>query len=109
MNEMMLNLKRGRFRVKGDVVDVFPSWDETAIGLNFLGMTLIAFVHCTLSGEVLGSLDAVDIFPASHYVVEGGMDDALLAIEDELNIQHQHFLTDGRLVEAQRIKSTHQL
>jgi excinuclease ABC subunit B len=100
-----MELKRGRFRVKGDVIDVFPSWDELAVRIELFGDEIdrIVSLH-PISGEVMGSLDAFDVFPASHYVVEGGMDDALLAIESEMKDQHQHFLDQGMLVEAQRIK-----
>ncbi len=100
-----IELKRGRFRVKGDVVDVFPSWDETAIRFEFFGDDIdrICALH-PVSGDVLSQLNTVDIFPASHYVVDGGMDDALLAIEAELKQQHQQFMAEGRLVEAQRIQ-----
>jgi excinuclease ABC subunit B len=100
-----IELKRGRFRVKGDVVDVFPSWDETALRFEFFGDDIdrIFSLH-PVTGEVLDRLDAVDVFPASHYVVDGGMDDAILAIEQEMKAQYRAFTDSGRLVEAQRIK-----
>ncbi|RAP24823.1 excinuclease ABC subunit B [Candidatus Marinamargulisbacteria bacterium SCGC AG-343-K17] len=99
-----IELMRGRFRVKGDVIDIFPSWDELAVRVELFGDEIdrIVTLH-PLSGEVLGSLDSFDVFPASHYVVEGGMDDALLAIEDELKERHRHFMDQGMLVEGQRI------
>ena len=100
-----IELKRGRFRVKGDVIDVFPSWDELAVRIELFGDEIdrIVTLH-PVSGEVMGGLDAFDIFPASHYVVEGGMDDALLAIENEMKIQVQQFIDKGLLVEAQRLR-----
>ncbi|MEK9727009.1 MAG: excinuclease ABC subunit UvrB [Candidatus Margulisiibacteriota bacterium] len=100
-----IELKRGRFRVKGDVIDVFPSWDEIAVRFELFGDEIerIYALH-PISGEVLGNLDQFDIFPASHYVVDGGMDDAILAIETEMNERYQFFTDQGLLVEAHRIK-----
>jgi excinuclease ABC subunit B len=98
-------LVRGRFRVKGDIIDVFPSWDEMALRFELFGDEIdrIYALH-PVSGEVLGSLDDVQIFPASHYVVDGGMDRAIPAIESELTERHQFFKDNGMLVEAHRIK-----
>ncbi len=100
-----IELKRGRFRVKGDVIDVFPSWDEIAVRFELFGDEIerIYALH-PISGEVLGNLDQFDIFPASHYVVDGGMDDAILAIETEMNERYQFFIDQGLLVEGHRIK-----
>ncbi len=100
-----IELKRGRFRVKGDVIDVFPSWDEVAVRIELFGDEIdrMLILH-PISAEVLGSIKTFDVFPASHYVVEGGMDESLLAIESELKIRQQHFLDKGLLVEAQRLK-----
>ena len=100
-----LELRRGRFRVKGDVIDVFPSWDEVAVRIELFGDEIdrMLMLH-PISAEVLGKLDTFDVFPASHYVVDGGMDDALLQIEAELKLQQKQFLDKGLLVEAQRLK-----
>ncbi|MGC6367573.1 MAG: excinuclease ABC subunit UvrB [Candidatus Marinamargulisbacteria bacterium] len=100
-----IELKRGRFRVKGDVIDVFPSWDEVAVRIELFGDEIDRMVALhPISGEVLGKLDTFDVFPASHYVVDGGLDDALLAIETEMKAQYQQFVDKGLLVEAQRLR-----
>tara|TARA_A100001015_G_scaffold313238_1_gene420031 strand:+ start:124 stop:2130 length:2007 start_codon:yes stop_codon:yes gene_type:complete len=98
-------LRRGRFRVKGDVIDIFPSWDETAVRIELFGDEIdrILILH-PISAEILGEMKRFDVFPASHYVVDGGMDDALLQIETELKHRQKHFIDQGLLVEAQRLK-----
>jgi excinuclease ABC subunit B len=100
-----VDLQRGRFRVKGNIIDVFPSWDETAIRIELFGddVDKIATLH-PVSGEKLSELTTIDIFPASHYVVDGSIDVALDAIEAEMHERHDFFRKRGMLVEAQRIK-----
>ena len=98
-------LKRGFFRVKGDTIDVFPSWDEYALRIELFGDEIdrLYTLH-PISGEKLHNCEKVDIFPASHYVVSGGMDESLEAIQKELDHRCQELLGQGLLVEAQRLK-----
>ncbi len=100
-----IELRRGRFRVKGDVIDVFPSWDETAVRIELFGDDIesITQLH-PVSGDVLAQLSRIDIFPASHYVVSGGLEEPLAAIKKELDDQIAIFTKKGLLVEAQRLK-----
>ena len=100
-----IELKRGRFRVKGDCIDIFPSWDETAIRIELFGddVDRIFSLH-PVSGQVLEPCSSIDIFPASHYVVSGGMERPINAIKQELAIRHKELLDQGLLVEAQRLK-----
>jgi Helicase subunit of the DNA excision repair complex len=100
-----IELKRGRFRVKGDCLDIFPSWDETAIRIELFGdeVDRIFSLH-PVSGNILSELDKIDIFPASHYVVSGGIERSVEAIRAELKIRHKELFDKGLLVEAQRLK-----
>ena len=100
-----LELKRGRFRVKGDVIDVFPSWDDVAVRIELFGDEIerMYALH-PISGEILQNVEHFDVFPASHYVVDGGLDEALLAIESEMKEQTKLFTDKGLFVEAHRIK-----
>ena len=100
-----IELKRGRFRVKGDCIDIFPSWDETAVRVELFGDEIdrIFQLH-PISGDILSESKSVDIFPASHYVVSGGLEDAIHSIEVELKERVQSLIDRGLLVEAQRLK-----
>ena len=99
-----IELKNGRYRVQGDVIDIFPSWEENWIRLEFFGDELerIFSVH-PVSGDHLAELDSIDIYPATHYVVSEGMEKAISDIKLELNDQVSYFEKKGKLVEAQRL------
>jgi excinuclease ABC subunit B len=102
-----MDLKRGTYRVRGDVLDVFPVYEEDkVIRLEFFGDELEAIWEIDpLTGEVLGQLDKVTVYPATHYVTpQEQMDRALEEIEAELAQQVEHFKTKGKLLEAQRIE-----
>jgi excinuclease ABC subunit B len=99
-------LGRGRFRVKGDVVEVQPANQETAYRVSFFGDEVEQMTHFDpLTGEVLAKLDNLSIWPATEYVtsqptVERAVDD----IRAELNAQVRQFEDEGKLLEAHRIK-----
>jgi excinuclease ABC subunit B len=99
-------LGRGRFRVKGDVVEVQPANQETAYRISFFGDEVEQMSHFDpLTGEVLAKLDNLSIWPATEYVtsqptVERAVDD----IRAELEQQVAHFEEEGKLLEAHRIR-----
>ena len=102
-----LNFQRGKFRVRGDVVELWPAYEDTAIRLSFFGDEIeeIATVN-TLTGEVLGRHDKLNIYPAKHFVVEEQtLQKATFDIEAELVVRHRELMLAGALVEAQRIQS----
>jgi excinuclease ABC subunit B len=102
-----LNFQRGKFRVRGDVVELWPAYEDTAIRLSFFGDEIeeIATVN-TLTGEVLGRHEKLNIYPAKHFVVEEQtLQKAVYDIEAELEVRHRELMAVGALVEAQRLQS----
>ena len=102
-----LNFQRGKFRVRGDVVELWPAYDDQAIRLSFFGDEIeeIATVD-TLTGEVLGRHEKLNIYPAKHFVVEEQtLEKAVVDIEVELEVRHRELMAVGALVEAQRLQS----
>ena len=105
-NRNEIDFKRGSFRVRGDVLEIFlPSQEETAIRVEFFGDEIERISEVSiLTGEVKCSLDHAYIFPASHYVVDpAAMEPALKAIEAEMKEQVAYFKGEDKLLEAQRI------
>ena len=103
-NEM--DFKRGTFRVRGDVVEIFPATStDRAIRVEFFGDEVDRITEIdTVTGEVKSSLGHIAIFPASHYVVSPEkMMEATKAIEAELDERVKHFKSEDKLLEAQRI------
>lgn len=102
-----IDFQRGRFRVRGDVVEIFPAgYSDHAFRVEFFGDEIDRIVEVdSLTGEVIGEREQVSIFPATHFVTnEQIMQNALSSIKDELNIQVKKFEGEGKLLEAQRIK-----
>lgn len=102
-----LNFHRGTFRVRGDVVEIFPaSKDEHCIRVEFFGDEIERIREVdALTGEILGEREHVAIFPASHFVTrEEKMRIAIENIEKELEEQLAHFREEGKLLEAQRLE-----
>ena len=101
-----MDFKRGTFRVRGDVVEVFPSsYGDTAVRIEFFGDEVDRITEIdTLTGEVKNRLEHVAIFPNSHYVIPPEkMEGAIAAIEKELAEQVAYFKSEDKLIEAQRI------
>jgi len=101
-----MDFKRGSFRVRGDVVEVFPSnTGENAIRIEFFGDEIDRITEIdTLTGEIKARLEHIAIFPNSHYVVP--MEQLLEAtndIEEELEERVKYFKSEDKLLEAQRI------
>lgn len=101
-----LNFIRGTFRVRGDVVEIFPaSSSEAAVRVEFFGDEIERITEVdTLTGELLGTRRHVSIFPASHYVTSREtLDRAIRSIEEELQQRLAVLNREGRLLEAQRL------
>jgi excinuclease ABC subunit B len=103
-NDTMLG--RGRFRVKGDVVEVQPANQETAYRISFFGDDVESMTHFDpLTGEVLAKLDNLSIWPATEYVTsQPTIERAVDEIRHELEQQVAHFESEGKLLEAHRIR-----
>jgi len=103
-NDTMLG--RGRFRVKGDVVEVQPAHEETAYRISFFGDEVEQITHFDpLTGEVLSRYDTITIFPATQYVTsKPTVERAAGEIRHELNEQVKAFEAEGKMLEAHRIR-----
>lgn len=102
-----MDFHRGTFRVRGEVLEVFPaSYSDHAIRLEFWGDEIERISEIdALTGNTVATLLHVIIFPASHYVVEGvTMDGALKQIRQDMEIEAQAFIDCDKLVEGQRLK-----
>lgn len=102
-----IDFQRGTFRVRGDVVEIFPaSRDEHCIRVEFFGDEIERIREVdALTGEILGDRDHVAIFPASHFVTrEEKMEKAIINIEQELEEQLEKLRENGKLLEAQRLE-----
>lgn len=97
---------RGNFRVKGDTIEIIPVYDELATRIEFFGDEVEAIYSLSpLTGEIQAAEKAVAIFPASYYVAPAEqMGLALEAIEEEMHARVREFESQGKLLEAQRIK-----
>ena len=101
-----MDFKRGSFRVRGDVVEIFPAAsDELAVRVEFFGDEIDRITEIdVLTGEIKSTLEHIAIFPASHYVVAPDkMERAIQTIEEELEERIQYFKSEDKLLEAQRI------
>lgn len=102
-----LNFIRNKFRVKGDVVDIFPVYtSEYAIRIEFFGDEIDRICEINpLTGEIRNSLSHVAIYPASHYVVSPEkLEKAIAEIMTEMEAREAEFISQGKLIEAQRIR-----
>ncbi|KRL80024.1 excinuclease ABC subunit UvrB [Secundilactobacillus paracollinoides] len=102
-----IDFQRGRFRVHGDVVEIFPaSRDERALRVEFFGDEIDRIREVdALTGEIIGDRDHVAIFPATHFMTNDDiMDHAIQGISDELDDRLGVLEGDGKLLEAQRLK-----
>lgn len=102
-----INFTRNKFRVRGDVVEIFPATSgESVIRVEFFGDEIEKISEINpITGDIKSNLKHVAIYPASHYIVpKEKMDKALLNIENELNNRLEYFRKKGKLLEAQRIE-----
>ena len=102
-----IDFQRGRFRVHGDVVEIFPaSRDDHALRVEFFGDEIDRIREIdALTGEVVGDREHVAIFPATHFMTNDDiMEHAIKGIEEELDSRLKELTADGKLLEAQRLK-----
>ncbi|MBP3337470.1 MAG: excinuclease ABC subunit UvrB [Clostridia bacterium] len=102
-----INFVRGKFRVRGDVLEIYPAGSsEKAVRVEFFGDEIDRISEIdVLTGEILGTRNHVAIYPASHYVTTAEkMERAIGTIEDELADRIKYFKEKDRLLEAQRIE-----
>ncbi len=100
-----LDLKRGTFRVRGDVVEIVPAYEETGIRIELFGDEVEQIsAFDPLTGKVISRLAQVAIYPSSHYVTpRPRLTDAIRTIEAELLIEKEKLERQGKLLEAQRL------
>ena len=101
-----MDFKRGTFRVRGDVLDVFPAGSDTkAVRIEFFGDEIDRLMEFdALTGTMVSELKHIAIFPASHYVVsKESQERAISAVEEELAERVEYFKRNDKLIEAQRI------
>lgn len=102
-----IDFQRGRFRVRGDVVDIFPaSSDSSALRIEFFGDDIDRICEFNpLTGEIVTDTDKVTIFPATHFLTnDDRMKQALEGIEKELKERLEELRAQGKLLEAQRLE-----
>ena len=102
-----LNFERGTFRVRGDVVEIFPiGSSEHAVRVEFFGDEIDRITEIdVLTGEIIGTRNHISIFPASHYVTAPEkMKIAIQRIEDELEVRLAELKREDKLLEAQRLE-----
>jgi excinuclease ABC subunit B len=100
------NLVRGKFRVRGDVIEVHPAYDETAVRVELFGDDVEAItVVDPLTGEKVADLEELVVFPNTHYATsDERLAVAIRRIESELQERLAHFEAEGKLLEAQRLR-----
>ncbi len=102
-----VNFVRNKFRVRGDVVEIYPVYsNDTAIRVEFFGDEVDRICEINpLTGEIKSTLSHVAIYPASHYVVgHDKMERAISEIHDEMEARAEEFTREGKLLEAERIR-----
>ena len=101
-----MSFTRGSFRVRGDTVEIIPSYEELAVRIEFFGdeVESLYFLH-PLTGDVVRQVDSLRIFPATHYVAgPERMEKAMASIERELEERLAELEGKGKLLEAQRLR-----
>ena len=101
-----IEITRGRFRIKGDVLEIGPAYEDRLIRIELFGeeVEAIRYVDPT-TGEILESLEQVSVYPAKHFVTpKERLESAISAIRSELKTQLDKFSYEGKLLEAQRLE-----
>ncbi len=101
-----IEITRGRFRIKGDVLEIGPAYEDRLIRIELFGdeVEAIRYVDPT-TGEILESLEQVSVYPAKHFVTpKERLETAISAIRSELKTQLDKFTYEGKLLEAQRLE-----
>jgi excinuclease ABC subunit B len=102
-----MDLSRGKFRVRGDTLEILPAYDDLAIQIQFWGDEIEKIIQIDpMTGEILRERDSVDIYPAKHFVTsKEKLDLAITDIESELEEQIEWFRNAGKPLEAERIEN----
>ncbi|NMB24667.1 MAG: excinuclease ABC subunit UvrB [Firmicutes bacterium] len=97
---------RGTFRVRGDVIEIIPVYEETVLRIELFGDEVDRIIELDpITGEILGERDSITIYPANHFVTtEEKMQRAIVAIEEELREHLAYLRREGKLLEAQRLE-----
>ncbi len=101
-----LDFRRGTFRVRGDVVEVFPAYEEQAVRVELWGdeVERLTKIH-PLTGAVIAELERAAVYPATHYAIgQPSLDQAIVAIKAELEERARELRRGGRTLEAQRLE-----
>ena len=101
------DLARGRFRVRGDTVEILPAYEQLGIRIEFWGDEVEKITHLdTLTGEILSEKEYVEIYPAKHFVTsKEKLRMAIRDIGEELELHLKHLKSSDKLLEAQRLES----
>jgi excinuclease ABC subunit B len=101
-----MSFTRGTFRVRGDVVEIYPAYEQLALRVELFGDVIERIVELDpLTGEIVLSRDSVDIYPARHFVTtEEKLKVAMVSIEQELQEQLASMKSEGRILEAARLE-----
>jgi len=101
-----MNFTRGTFRVRGDIVEIFPAYNENPLRVEMFGDEIERILEVDpLTGDLTKELQEVTIYPATHFVtIEDKLEQALVSIEEELKLRLGILEKDGKLLEAQRLR-----
>ncbi len=101
------DFQRGKFRVRGDVVEVFPAYTRTAYRIELFGDRIEKIYEVNpLTGDVITKLEKIGIYPAKHFVTtKDRIERAIISIEEELKLRLEELCTQNKLLEAQRLES----
>ncbi len=101
-----IEITRGRFRIKGDVLEIGPAYEDRLIRIELFGDEVEAIRYVDpITGEILESLEKVSVYPAKHFVTpKERLESAISAIRSELKTQLEKFTYEGKLLEAQRLE-----
>jgi len=100
------DFSRGKYRVRGDVLEIYPSYEELAVRVEFFGDEIERIQQVDpLTGELLGARDHVDIYPARHFITtQEKLQRAIVTIEEELEGRLKELNDEGKILEAARLK-----
>ena len=100
------DFSRGKYRVRGDVLEIYPSYEELAVRVEFFGDEIERIQQVDpLTGELLGARDHVDIYPARHFITtQEKLQRAIVTIEEELECRLKELNDEGKILEAARLK-----
>ena len=101
------DLARGRFRVRGDTLEIMPAYEDLGVRIEFWGDDVERIIQLDpLTGEVLSEREAIEIFPAKHFVTsQEKLKNAIADIQDELALHLKLLKSQGKILEAQRLES----